>query len=134
MATHSTILAWEIPWTEEPWRLQSMEAQKSWTQLSNLTTTNVCMSMALSKFVPTFPSPPVSTSLLSMSVSLLLSYKWVHQYHFLESIYIYIHALICCCSVNKSCLLSETPWTAAHQVPCPSPTPGAYSNPCPLSR
>ena len=24
MATHSSILAWEIPWTEEPVRLQSM--------------------------------------------------------------------------------------------------------------
>ena len=24
--------------------------------------------------------------------------------------------------------------TATHQAPCPSPTPGVYSNPCPLSR
>jgi len=24
MATHSSILAWKIPWTEEPGRLQSM--------------------------------------------------------------------------------------------------------------
>ena len=24
MATHSSILAWEIPWTEEPGELQSM--------------------------------------------------------------------------------------------------------------
>ena len=34
MATHSTIPAWEIPWTEEPGRLQSMGSQKSQTQLS----------------------------------------------------------------------------------------------------
>ena len=27
MATHSSILAWEIPWTEEPSRLQSMGSQ-----------------------------------------------------------------------------------------------------------
>ena len=33
MAAHSIILAWEIPWTEEPGRLQSMGSQKSWTQL-----------------------------------------------------------------------------------------------------
>ena len=26
MATHSSILAWEIPWTEEPDGLQSMES------------------------------------------------------------------------------------------------------------
>ena len=29
--THSSIFAWEIPWTEEPVRLQSMGLQKSWT-------------------------------------------------------------------------------------------------------
>ena len=28
MATHSNILAWEIPWTEEPGRLQSMGISK----------------------------------------------------------------------------------------------------------
>ena len=27
-ATHSSIPAWEIPWTEEPGRLQSMESQR----------------------------------------------------------------------------------------------------------
>ena len=27
MATHSGILAWKIPWTEEPGRLQSMGSQ-----------------------------------------------------------------------------------------------------------
>ena len=31
MTTHSSILAWEIPWTEEPGRIQSMGSQKSWT-------------------------------------------------------------------------------------------------------
>ena len=35
MATHSTILAWEIPWTEEPGGLQSLGLQKSQTQLRN---------------------------------------------------------------------------------------------------
>ena len=29
MATHSSILAWEIPWTVEPGGLQSMASQKS---------------------------------------------------------------------------------------------------------
>ena len=29
MATHSTIPAWEIPWTEEPGRLQSLGLQES---------------------------------------------------------------------------------------------------------
>ena len=35
MATHSSILAWTIPWTEEPGGLQSLGVTKSQTQLSN---------------------------------------------------------------------------------------------------
>ena len=31
MTTHFSILAWEIPWTEESGRLQSMGSPKSWT-------------------------------------------------------------------------------------------------------
>ena len=33
MATHSSILAWRIPWTEEPGRLQSMRfsRQEYWS-------------------------------------------------------------------------------------------------------
>ena len=34
MATYSSILAWRIPWAEEPNGLQSM-GQENWTQLSN---------------------------------------------------------------------------------------------------
>ena len=28
IATHSSIIAWRIPWTEEPGRLQSMRSQR----------------------------------------------------------------------------------------------------------
>ena len=28
MATHASILAWRIPWTEEPGRIQSMRSQR----------------------------------------------------------------------------------------------------------
>ena len=35
MASHSSSLAWEIPWTEEPDGLQSMGSQKSPTRLSD---------------------------------------------------------------------------------------------------
>ena len=38
MATHSSTRAWEVPWMEEPDRLQSMGSQ-SRTQLSNFTFT-----------------------------------------------------------------------------------------------
>ena len=51
MATHSYILAWEIPWTEEPGGLQSMGSPKSQTRLSDQNTT-ICP-----------PSGPASTKL-----------------------------------------------------------------------
>ena len=35
-ATHSSILAWKIPWMEEPGRLESMASQRQ-TRLSNFT-------------------------------------------------------------------------------------------------
>ena len=35
IVTHSSILAWKIPWIEESDRLQSMGITKSRTQLSN---------------------------------------------------------------------------------------------------
>ena len=38
MAPHSSTLAWKIPWTEEPGRLQSM-VLPSWTRLRNFTFT-----------------------------------------------------------------------------------------------
>ena len=38
METHSSTLAWRIPWTEEPGGLQSMRSQES-ERLSNYTTT-----------------------------------------------------------------------------------------------
>ena len=39
MKSHSSTLAWKIPWTEEPGRLQSMGVPKSQTRLSDFTFT-----------------------------------------------------------------------------------------------
>ena len=39
MTTHSSILAWKIPWTEEPGRLQSMGSP---TRLSDIYFTFTC--------------------------------------------------------------------------------------------
>ena len=41
MATHSSVLAWRIPWTEEPGGLQSMGSQ-SQTRLKQLSTHTQC--------------------------------------------------------------------------------------------
>ena len=44
MATHSSILAWRIPWTEEPGWLQS-RVVKTWTQLKCLSSNQALMSV-----------------------------------------------------------------------------------------
>ena len=35
MATHSSNLAWEISWTEDPGRLEFIESERNQTQLSH---------------------------------------------------------------------------------------------------
>ena len=49
MATHSSILAWKIPWTEESGGLQSMGSQRVGHDWSNL----ACMHVHLSHQMPT---------------------------------------------------------------------------------
>ena len=43
MATHSSILAWRIPWTEEPGKLQSMELQRVGLDLGEASKQYVCV-------------------------------------------------------------------------------------------
>ena len=38
MATHSSVLAWRIPWAEETGGLTAYEVAKSWTRLKQLIT------------------------------------------------------------------------------------------------
>ena len=50
MATHSSTLAWKIPWTEEPCRLQSMGSQRighDWTTSLTLSILWHCLSLGL---------------------------------------------------------------------------------------
>ena len=41
MTTHSSILAWEVPWPEEPGRLQTMGSQRAGPDIVAPTTTRV---------------------------------------------------------------------------------------------
>ena len=54
MATHSSILAWEIPWTKKPGGLQSMELQRVRNDLATKQQTERLYGMGkqLRKFVP----------------------------------------------------------------------------------
>ena len=51
MATHSSILAWKIPWTKEPGGLHSMGSQRVGHDIVTLLSNNVASShMRLFKF------------------------------------------------------------------------------------
>ena len=102
MATHSSILPWRIPWTEEPGRLLSIGLQrvrKYWSDLAQW-----CFKY---KYIVLFF---ITHELESLGYSLFIS-------------------------VTQSCPTLCNPHGLQHaRLPCPSPTPGVYSNSCPLSR
>ena len=47
MATHSSILAWKIPWTEEPGGLQSIESRRCRHDRSDITYTHIFILMVV---------------------------------------------------------------------------------------
>ena len=72
-ATHSSVLAWRIPWTKEPGGLQSMGSQRVGHD------DTVYVSIPTSQSIPPSPSPIVNSSLFSPFASLLLPCEQVHQ-------------------------------------------------------
>ena len=55
MATHSSVLAWRIPWTEEPGGLQTMESQESdMTKQLNHQTVAILLTIILYKYLVYF--------------------------------------------------------------------------------
>ena len=79
MATHSSILAWRIPWTEEPGRLQSMELQESDTaeQLSTHHTQKRHKDRTATCLPPSLP-PPKEQSICHWKITL----NWRTQIRF----------------------------------------------------
>ena len=82
MANHSSILAWEITWTEEPGRLQSMESQKSYmtehTRISISKITDIFEQTSLESLCFLF----LNLALVSIGVSS----KWVLRSRFFYSL------------------------------------------------
>ena len=69
MATYSSILAWRIPWTEEPGGLQSIEGRKELDTTEQLSTAEDRRLRVIKLTLPFLP-PPSSARILS-----LLSHK-----------------------------------------------------------
>ena len=119
MAPHSSILAWRIPWTEEPGRLQStgsLRVGHDW--VTSLFTFLIQYDLIVTDYICKDPFPNKITSWGSRCT-------WNIKGHY-QSFY------CCCCSVTQLCLrlhgLQHT------RLPCPSPSPGVCSNSCPLRR
>ena len=100
MATHSSILAWRIPWTEEPGRLQSMGLQRvghdwatSLTQSRDFINLVFCR-IVLTGFVDSnsFLLPELNFSFVSIMSHLSKSYylneclKWLNDFKILPLI------------------------------------------------
>ena len=69
MATHSSILAWRIPRTEEPGRLQSMRSQVSdTTERLKRESINKIFPMSSISTAPTLVQTAISSSYLTMTV------------------------------------------------------------------
>ena len=114
-AAHSSILAWRIPWTVEPGRLQSMGSQKIRHNWVTFTLLSLIRKLR---------------SLLVIQISQILSHMAIRG---ITSSFTHSVSLI---QFSRS-VVSDSLWPHEPQharPPCPSPTPGVYSNSCPLSR
>ena len=77
MATHSSILAWRSPWTEEPDRLQSMGSQKVGHDWATNTHTQSCY-RSVTKLCPSLCDPmDSSSSIISQSLLKFMSIELV---------------------------------------------------------
>ena len=109
MATHSSILSWKIPWTEEPGGLQSMGSQKvrrsnwavTWFKPDLIFYHYMLKSIGVGQLVRYnyFGFPSLSRELCSM---VKLYFAFVHEYPFIicGRVCIYPHSL--CWHSSKS--------------------------------
>ena len=110
MATHSSILAWTIPWTEEPSKLQSIRSQrvghnwatntplkkKTWTALCLLRLTckiyNICKCMRFIIYISSVQFISVTQSCLTLCNPMYPSTPGLPVHHqLLESTQTHVH-------------------------------------------
>ena len=108
MATHSVILAWRIPWIEEPGGIQSMGVTKSWTWLH--------------AYHFHFFFQPILTILIS-TLSLYLFLYWFRRCCLNSSKWIYIYIYIAALGLSYS-MWDLVPWPGIEPGP---PALGAWS-------
>ena len=106
MATHSSILVWEIPWTEEPGGLQSMGSQESDKTAAAAAAKSLQLCPTLYDTIDGSPQgSPVpgvlqARTLEWAAISFSNAWKWKVKVKSLSHVW-----------------LLATPWTAAYQAP-----------------
>ena len=140
MATHSSILAWRIPWMEEPSGLQSMGLQRvghDWVPNTYPSCLPVSLSSRISTGLPQwwaqFLLPSSQHPLVVLLLQALARACLLPSHCSVTSDCI---ALSCTLLFSRSVMShSLQPHGLQHaRLPSSSPSPGACSNSCPLSQ
>ena len=132
MATHSSVLAWRIPWTEKPGRLQSMGSHRvghDWSDLAAAAATKVLFP----KLVLKFKSHQVFhlTRLLSIwCFTFTFVLFFFFQFYFIFKLYIIVFVLpnikmnppqVYMCSPSWTLLPPPSPYHPSGWSQCTSP-------------
>ena len=125
-----------IPWHAWPSHSQAFAHAPPSGSTVHFVISNISVIFSVVKSSLPLLCAPFSFVLLSPKI---LSQLWVSVSVLALWLHIYLPLrLRTCCSVQFSCsVVSKSLWPHGLQharPPCPSPTPGAYSNSCPLSR
>ena len=111
---------WEIVKDREAWHAAIRGVAKSRTQLSYWMTKKQKTELSLVHcFMPALPSFALLGPLSS---------------HFLSMFQLWLLLFIVVVQLPSHVWLFSTPWTAAHRLACPSPSPGVCPSSCPLNR
>ena len=133
MATHSSTLAWKIPWMEEPGGLQSMGSlgvRHDWETSLSLFLSCIGEGNGNPLQCSCLENPRDGGAWWAAVYGVTQSWTWLSSSS--SRLDLCFHS----CFQFSCSVVSDSLWPHGLQharPPCPSPTPEVYSNSCPLS-
>ena len=97
MVTHSSILVWRIPWTEEPGGLQSLRSQRAghnWVTFTFVSFSPLCRFLFLFTFFPFVYLSVFLSMYLSLHLSVYIYFEIAFRKGILYSFFIFLSILI----------------------------------------